>query len=111
MFVHELVHACPIQHASMNLSLLADALASKVCEATSGNPYAYGPASPGYSSFNLEQQAQIVSDWFARHHTADNPADTFGLSSQTAIDDPYFRYISDKCSSRPVLIPDRVMLE
>jgi hypothetical protein len=94
-FVHELVHACQIRHASMDLSLLADALASKVCEATGSNPYAYGPAGPDYSSFNLEQQAQIVSDWFARHQTVGNPADNFGLSSQAAIDDPYFRYISD----------------
>lgn len=94
-FVHELVHACQIRHASMDVSLMADALASKVCEATGGNPYAYGPAGSDYSSFNLEQQAQIVSDWFARHHTAGNPADNFGLSSQAAINDPYFRYISD----------------
>jgi hypothetical protein len=94
-FVHELVHACQIRHASMNLSLLADALASKVCEATGGNPYSYGPAGPDYSSFNLEQQAQIVSDWFARYHMLTNPADNFGLNSQAAIDDSYFRYISD----------------
>jgi tetratricopeptide (TPR) repeat protein len=89
-FIHELVHACQIQHTNMDLALLADAFASKVCEATSGNPYAYGPAGPDYSSFNLEQQAQIVSDWFAG---AVPPG-----SNQTGIpkdiNSPYFRYLS-----------------
>jgi hypothetical protein len=27
--------------------------------------YAYGPPGPPWSSFNLEQQAQIVNQWFA----------------------------------------------
>jgi hypothetical protein len=89
-FIHELVHACQMQHATIDLSLLADAFASKVCEATGGNPYAYGPAGPDYSSFNLEQQAQIVSDWFAG---AVPPG-----SNQTGvpkdINSPYFRYIT-----------------
>jgi hypothetical protein len=41
-FIHELVHACQIQHTTMDITLLADAFASKVCEATGGNPYVYG---------------------------------------------------------------------
>jgi hypothetical protein len=93
-FVHELVHACQIQHAPVNLGLLADAFASKVCEATGGNPYAYGPAGSDYSSFNLEQQAQIVSDWYARYYIEGNPADNHGLNSQAATNDAYFRYVN-----------------
>ncbi len=94
-FMHELVHACQIQHANIDLALLADAFASKVCEATGGNPYTYSPAGPDYSSFNLEQQAEIVSDWFSRYFTRDNPADNYGLNSLGAVNDPYFRYIND----------------
>jgi hypothetical protein len=47
-----------------------------------------------YPSYNLEQQAQIVSDWFSRHFTKENPADNYGLASQSAMNDPYFRYIT-----------------
>lgn len=94
-FIHELVHSCQIQHAGIDLSLLADALASKVCEATGGNPYTYGPAGTDYSSLNLEQQAQTVSDWFTRHFTKDNPTENYGLNSAAATSDPYFRYVTD----------------
>jgi hypothetical protein len=94
-FIHELVHACQIQHARMDLTLLADALASKVCEATGGNPYHYGPSGPDYSSFSLEQQAQIVSDWFSKHFTKASSVDNYGLSSEIATSDSYFRYIRD----------------
>lgn len=34
----ELVHACQIQHATVDVALLADAFASKVCEATGSDP-------------------------------------------------------------------------
>jgi hypothetical protein len=89
-FIHELVHACQIQHATMDLALLADAFASKVCEETGGNPYVYGPAGPDYSSFNLEQQAQIVSDWFA----GAVPPDSNQTGIPKDINSPYFRYIT-----------------
>ncbi len=90
-FIHELVHACQIQHTNIDLTLLADAFASKICEATGGNPYAYGNAGPDYLSFNLEQQAQIVSDWFAGAVPAGSN------QSKTPKDEssPYFRYVTD----------------
>ena len=90
IFIHELVHACQIQHATMDLGLLADALASKVCEATGGDPYLYGAAGSDYTSLNLEPQAQIVSDWFAGAVQKD--------SNQTRVPkdlaSPYFGYIT-----------------
>ncbi len=88
-FIHELVHACQIQHANMDIALLADAFASKVCEATGGNPYTYGLAGPDYSSFNLEQQAQIVSDWFA----GAVPAGSNQTGVPKDINSPYIGYI------------------
>jgi hypothetical protein len=92
VFVHELVHTCQIQHADTDLSLLADAIASKVCEATGGgSPYSYGPAGFDYAPLNLEQQAQIVSDWFA------GAVPDGSNQTRTAKDEssPYFRYITD----------------
>lgn len=90
-YVHELVHACQIEHTNMDISLLADAFSSKVCEATGGNPYAYAHAGPEYASFNLEQQAQIVSDWFAG--TVPPGTNQTGIAKD--IDSPYFRYIAE----------------
>ncbi|MFI1034253.1 hypothetical protein [Streptomyces sp. NPDC020951] len=84
VFVHELCHAWQIEHTPMDLALLADALASKICEAGGGNPYTYGDAGPAYGDFNLEQQAQIVSDWFAGRRGT--PKD---------LNSPYFRYVQN----------------
>lgn len=89
-FVHELVHACQIQHATVDVALLADAFASKVCEATGSNPYVYPAAGPDYSSFNLEQQAQIMSDWFA----GAKPPGTNQTGIEKDVNSPYFRYIT-----------------
>ena len=91
VLIHELVHACQIHHASINLSLLADALASKVCEATGKSPYVYGPADTDYSSFNLEQQAQVVSDWFA----GAVPNGSNQTSTAKDIYSPYFWYVNE----------------
>ena len=91
VFIHELVHACQIHHASMDIALLADAFSSKICEATGGNPYTYEAAPLDYLQLNLEQQAQIVSDWYA--------GSTPDGSNQTGIpkdpDSPYFPYINE----------------
>lgn len=74
----------------MDLGLLADAFASKLCEATGRSPYVYGPAGPQYSSFNLEQQAQIVSDWFA----GVVPPGSNQTGAPKDINSPYFGYIN-----------------
>ena len=86
-FIHELVHACQIAH-SHNLSYLTSALAA------SGG-YDYGPPGPEYSSFNFEQQAQIVSDWWLGRDT--DASSTSGGQTKIAKDksSPYFRYVLD----------------
>lgn len=91
VIIHELVHACQIHHASIDLSLLADALASKVCEATGNSPYTYGPAGTDYSSYNLEQQAQIISDWFA----GAVPIGSTQSTTPKDINSPYFCYVNE----------------
>jgi hypothetical protein len=63
VFIHELVHAWQIYH-TIYAAWLADVLATRICQATGGDPYEYGPAGPPFGDFNIEQQAQIVQDWF-----------------------------------------------
>lgn len=84
VFIHERTHAWQFAHTPKELALLADALASKICEAAGGNPYTYGEPDRPYGDFNLEQQAQIVSDWFS------------GRKNPPAQDtnNPYFRYVA-----------------
>jgi hypothetical protein len=89
VFIHELVHAWQIEHNGLGVTVIADALSSKVCELLGSDPYKYAPLGfPRYGEFNLEQQAQIVSDWFAKY-----TSDTSGIDGANAKADPYYRYI------------------
>ncbi len=95
-FIHELLHSCQIQYTKMSLSLLAAALSAKVCEATGGNPYAYPAAGFDYTDMGLEQQAQIVSDWFS----GNVPAGTNQTKFAVDVNSPYFRYINYNVRTR-----------
>lgn len=77
----------------MGETLLARALAAQLNKEFGGNPYALGEPGPGFNDFNLEQQGNIVSKWFARHHTSPNHRPDV-LDSQSVIADPWFRYIA-----------------
>jgi hypothetical protein len=87
VFIHELVHACQIQHNTNNI-FIAEALASVARGKTA---YLYGLAGPAYSDFNIEQQAQIVSDWFA----GSVPPGTNQTMIKKDTNSPYFRYINE----------------
>ncbi len=89
VFIHELVHAWQISHTPMDLALLADAFASKICEANGDNPYTYGIAGSAYKDFNLEQQAEIVSDWFAGRRKPN----TNQTGKPKDEESPYFTYV------------------
>ena len=87
IFVHELVHACQIQHSGQ-LGLFADSMVSKL----EGNAaYLYGPPDEDYTQLNNEQQAQIVQDWFAGNQ--DKGFGQTGIPQDT--NSPYFHYLSD----------------
>lgn len=88
VFIHELCHSWQIHHAAIDLAMLADALASRACEVAGTNPYVYGDAGPPYGTFNLEQQAQIVSDWFCGKRTG-----TLWTGTPKDPNSPYFGYI------------------
>ena len=95
-FIHELLHTCQIQYTKMSLSLLAAALAAKVCEVTGGHPYDYPAAGFDYTGMGLEQQAQIVSDWYA----GNVPAGTNQSTTPRDTNSPYFGYITNNVRTR-----------
>jgi hypothetical protein len=89
LLVHELTHAWQIKNTHWSLSLLASALASKVCEIGGGHPYDFGKdATKPFGDFNLEQQAHIVDAWF------DNCAKDGNGNIIDDISSPWYHYIA-----------------
>ena len=81
VFAHELTHAWQICNTS---------LVRVICNTSGNYDYATGDAnwaSRGWRSFNNEQQAHIVDDWYGRHY--------LGLNSPAALRDPAYHYIAD----------------
>jgi len=82
-FIHELTHVWQGEHSSVNWAYVIDSLWS---QATSSNAYAY-TAGQGWTSYNVEQQAEIVEDWYANGEQ---------------LTDPLYRYLTQNiriCSS------------
>jgi hypothetical protein len=93
VFVHELVHACQIQHVTL-LSMASGAADNMLCAGAAGDPnapYYYGDATDDYTTLNYEQQAMIVQDWYAGH--IGNMRQQTGIPRDTA--SPFFHYITD----------------
>ena len=84
------MHACQIQH-SQNLSFTLSAILAQGGQVLGGNPYQYGPAGDDYTKLGIEQQAEIVSDWFA----GNTPAGTNQTGIAKDANSPYFRYVTD----------------
>jgi hypothetical protein len=65
VMIHELTHAWQIAHNSFIPGFVCSGIVNQTNYVMGDDVYAYGPAGPPWSSFNLEQQAQIVNQWFA----------------------------------------------
>lgn len=65
LLIHELTHAWQIAHNSFIPGFVCSGIVNQTNFVMGDDVYAYGPAGPPWSSFNLEQQAQIVNQWFA----------------------------------------------
>lgn len=92
-FIHEMTHACQLHHGT-NLDYLARGLAARGCDLV-GDAYLYGPAGPDWlDAYGLEQQAQIVGDWYSALHKPDNTGQNHTEVPQDT-NSPYFRYIQD----------------
>jgi hypothetical protein len=88
LMIHELTHAWQIQHNSFMPGFVCSAVVNQTNYIFGDNVYAYGAPGPPWSSFNLEQQAQIVNQWFA----GDGNSVSFGAMSTA---NPYYQYIAD----------------
>jgi hypothetical protein len=96
LFIHELVHAWQIDVTHFLPGLMCDGLLNQ--STTLGGDmgvYAYGAPGRDFRRFNLEQQANIVDDWFAGSGPPTQPG-----NSAESKDSPYFRYIRDNIRLR-----------
>lgn len=91
--IHELVHACQLYHSAADLGFLTRAAGSKVL---AGQGYTYGGPDEDYTALNIEQQAQIVQDWFVgnRYRSQTNGVQR-AFQPKDSVTNPYFHYIQD----------------
>jgi hypothetical protein len=88
-FIHELVHACQIQYSPNSIAFIARALSANA-RGHSQDMYNYAGPNVDYRSLNLEQQAEIVEDWFAGTSNGHGPSQT-GTPKDTK--SPYYHFI------------------
>jgi hypothetical protein len=87
LLIHELTHAWQIAHNSFLPGIVCSGIVNQAQKLMGDNVYAYGSPGPAWADLNLEQQAQIVNEWFS------------GTSSRQpwspeSHDNPYYKYIS-----------------
>ena len=91
LMIHELTHAWQIAHNSFVPGFVCSGVVNGVNYVLGDNVYAYGPAGPDWSSFNLEQQGQIVNQWFGGKDDQPSRQEQWAGMSRA---NPYYRYIS-----------------
>lgn len=92
LFIHELVHAWQFTHHSL-FDMLCNYADNYVY--FSGSDRLLDPSWQGraWNGFKVEQQANIVDDWFEAHQPT--PSEPDKLESFGALNDPAFRFIRD----------------
>jgi hypothetical protein len=92
LLIHELTHAWQIQHNTFLPGWVCQGVVNQANNEFGGSVYAYGAPGQAWKNFNLEQQASIVDDYYARHASTDRR----GMITFTDDpSDPYFMYIRD----------------
>ncbi len=95
LMIHELAHAWQIAHNSFWPGFICSALVNGTEKKFGDNVYQYSPPpGPPWSSYNLEQQASIVNEWFAGNS---DPAAyvQYVFLPEDKTDNPWFQYIQD----------------
>jgi hypothetical protein len=90
LLIHELTHAWQIAHSSFIPGLVCEGIVNQANYQVGQSVYQYPAPGGVWSSFNLEQQAAIVDQWFGGVPTAAVPNRSVMNST-----DPYFSYIRD----------------
>jgi hypothetical protein len=94
LFIHELVHAWQIDATFFLPGLMCGAILNQATTIDGDmGVYRYGNPGRNFGSFNLEQQASIVDDWFGGTGPQKGTPQESGES-------PYFRYIRDNIRKR-----------
>jgi hypothetical protein len=84
--IHELVHAWQLHNMGSEFGLLLEEMATQILHSLKGGQYSYDKDHyVSWESYNTEQQAQIIGDWFNVYYPF--------LESQEAKADPRFRYV------------------
>lgn len=87
LLIHELTHAWQIAHNSFVPGFVCSGVVNQANYVMGDDIYAYGAAGPPWASFNLEQQATIVNEWFGGNGNSEGQ----GPMNKS---NPYYRYIS-----------------
>jgi hypothetical protein len=87
LMIHELTHAWQIAHNTFVPGFVCSGIVNQANYVMGDDVYAYGAAGPPWSSFNLEQQGQIVNQWFG----GDGNSSAWRAMDQ---ENPYYPYIS-----------------
>lgn len=85
--IHELTHAWQIAHNSFLPGFVCSGIVNQTQYVMGDHVYAYGLAGPPWADFNLEQQGQIVNQWFS----GDGNSLPWGTMNAKS---PYYQYIS-----------------
>jgi len=88
LMIHELTHAWQIAHNGFIPGFVCSGIVNQANFLMGDDVYAYGPAGPPWSSFNLEQQGAIVDQWFGGDGRQN------GEGAMNTKDNPYYQYIS-----------------
>ena len=95
LFIHELVHAWRIDATFFLPGLMCGAILNQATTLDGDmGVYRYGNPGRDFGSFNLEQQASIVDDWFG----ASGPMQE--MNRPESRERPYFRYVRDNIRRR-----------
>lgn len=89
-FVHELVHVWQIANDPFFTGWVTSGILTQASKIFGDEPYEYGypdSSGRGWGRFGIEQQAELVEEWYQRHWPA--------LDGLAAITDPYFRFVRD----------------
>lgn len=90
-FIHELTHVWQAAHSAFQPAFVCRGVVQQADKLAGHNVYEYGPPGRLWSTFNTEQQASIVDQWFAGIPNDFAPDRVAPMDEN----DPYFAYIRD----------------